>query len=123
MASNSVENAQNTESKREVARKHAQGHNTNIPAERGLDKTIADSFPTSDPPSSIPDPGHHHAAHAHRKQLEGLTPGTWAALSLDDDTVIATGPARDEVEHQAREKGHKIFELVCVPGSRNSNAA
>ena len=24
--------------------------------ERALDKTIADSFPTSDPPSSIPDP-------------------------------------------------------------------
>jgi hypothetical protein len=24
--------------------------------ERGLDKTIEDSFPTSDPPSSIPDP-------------------------------------------------------------------
>ncbi len=24
--------------------------------ERMLDKTIADSFPTSDPPSSIPDP-------------------------------------------------------------------
>jgi hypothetical protein len=25
--------------------------------ERALDKTIADSFPTSDPPSTIPDPG------------------------------------------------------------------
>jgi hypothetical protein len=25
--------------------------------ERALDKTIADSFPASDPPSSIPDPG------------------------------------------------------------------
>lgn len=24
--------------------------------EKNLDKTIADSFPTSDPPSSIPDP-------------------------------------------------------------------
>ena len=24
--------------------------------ERSLDKTLADSFPTSDPPSSIPDP-------------------------------------------------------------------
>ena len=24
--------------------------------ERALDKTIADSFPTSDPPSTIPDP-------------------------------------------------------------------
>jgi len=26
--------------------------------EKNLDKTIADSFPTSDPPSSIPDPSH-----------------------------------------------------------------
>ncbi len=25
--------------------------------EKNLDKTIADSFPTSDPPSSIPNPG------------------------------------------------------------------
>jgi hypothetical protein len=25
--------------------------------ERALDKTLADSFPASDPPSSIPDPG------------------------------------------------------------------
>lgn len=30
--------------------------------EKTLDKTIADSFPTSDPPSSIPDP--HHDADA-----------------------------------------------------------
>jgi hypothetical protein len=25
--------------------------------EKALDKTLADSFPTSDPPSTIPDPG------------------------------------------------------------------
>ena len=25
--------------------------------EKNLDKTLADSFPTSDPPSTIPDPG------------------------------------------------------------------
>jgi hypothetical protein len=30
--------------------------------ERALDKTLADSFPTSDPPSSIPDPGDEDAA-------------------------------------------------------------
>ena len=32
---------------------------TNEPAirEKNLDKTLADSFPTSDPPSTIPDPG------------------------------------------------------------------
>lgn len=30
--------------------------------DKSLDKTIADSFPTSDPPSSIPDPGEDEAA-------------------------------------------------------------
>ena len=30
--------------------------------EEALDKTIADSFPTSDPPSSIPDPDSENAA-------------------------------------------------------------
>lgn len=30
--------------------------------EKNLDKTLADSFPTSDPPSSIPDPGEEEAA-------------------------------------------------------------
>jgi hypothetical protein len=30
--------------------------------ERALDKTLADSFPTSDPPSSIPNPGDEDAA-------------------------------------------------------------
>lgn len=28
--------------------------------EENLDQTIADSFPASDPPSSIPDPDHEH---------------------------------------------------------------
>lgn len=30
--------------------------------EKNLDKTLADSFPTSDPPSSIPDPAEDEAA-------------------------------------------------------------
>ena len=30
--------------------------------EKALDKTLADSFPTSDPPSSIPDPGEEDVA-------------------------------------------------------------
>jgi hypothetical protein len=30
--------------------------------EKAHDKTLADSFPTSDPPSSIPDPGDEDAA-------------------------------------------------------------
>jgi hypothetical protein len=31
-------------------------HDVRAKREKSLDKTIADSFPTSDPPSSIPDP-------------------------------------------------------------------
>lgn len=29
----------------------------NAQRDEGMDKTLADSFPASDPPSSIPDPG------------------------------------------------------------------
>lgn len=32
--------------------------------EKALDKTLADSFPTSDPPSTIPDPGEEDSASA-----------------------------------------------------------
>lgn len=32
--------------------------------EKALDKTLADSFPTSDPPSSIPNPGEEEDSHA-----------------------------------------------------------
>ena len=31
-------------------------HNQEAVREKNLDKTLADSFPTSDPPSTIPDP-------------------------------------------------------------------
>lgn len=32
-------------------------HSEDAKREKSHDKTLADSFPTSDPPSSIPDPG------------------------------------------------------------------
>ncbi len=121
MASNSVENAQNTEPKDATENPRAKGADS--AAERGLDKTLADSFPTSDPPSSIPNPGEHHAPHSHASQLAGLAPGTWAALSLEDDSVIATGKTRDEAEHSAMQKGQRNFELICVAQSGPSQAA
>lgn len=37
-------------------------HNKRMIMERALDETLADSFPASDPPSSIPDPGEEDAA-------------------------------------------------------------
>ncbi len=39
-----------------VARQIALNNEHRIAMERGLDQTIADSFPASDPPSSIPNP-------------------------------------------------------------------
>ena len=56
--------------------------------EKALDKTIADSFPTSDPPSSIPDPSDEITEElpvsAVQEQLtEGLPPGSWAAISIE----------------------------------------
>lgn len=40
-----------------VAQQIAQNNRHRIALERALDQTLADSFPASDPPSSIPDPG------------------------------------------------------------------
>src|SRR5207253_4411539 len=53
-----------------------------------LDKTLADSFPTSDPPSSIPDSASEESISA-RKNLEeeliaALPHGSWAAISMED---------------------------------------
>ncbi|HVO61162.1 MAG TPA: hypothetical protein VMT53_09505 [Terriglobales bacterium] len=67
--------------------------------EKTHDKTLADSFPTSDPPSSIPDPV---AAHRDRSQAEfdklvaDLPPGSWIVISEDERRVIGTGATREE---------------------------
>jgi len=44
------------DSKKNNAPLPARPENTQDENEESLDKTIADSFPASDPPSSIPDP-------------------------------------------------------------------
>jgi hypothetical protein len=88
--------------------------------EKMLDKTLADSFPTSDPPSSIPDPG--EADSLGPNQLEetakdllfGLPPGSWAALTIDNRELIATGTTRDEAEQKARERGYRNVSLIEV---------
>lgn len=88
--------------------------------EKNLDKTLADSFPTSDPPSSIPDPSADAAQAEEIKQkkieerLAELPVGTWAALSLLDQQLLGTGPSRDAAVQAARKKGHNILNLVRV---------
>lgn len=43
--------------KRDPEDRHVHPEDKTKLKEKNLDKTLADSFPTSDPPSSIPDPG------------------------------------------------------------------
>lgn len=86
--------------------------------EKMLDKTLADSFPTSDPPSTIPDPAAEDSfapAYNRERLFAGLTPGTWVALSLDRTEILGTGRTRDEAEQNARSAGHRNMSLTKVP--------
>ena len=87
--------------------------------EKSLDKTLADSFPTSDPPSTIPDPSGddslpENAVELMEDELAGLPEGSWAALSIGDRTVIGTGATREEATEAARQDGHTEMSLVRV---------
>lgn len=92
--------------------------------EKSLDKTLADSFPTSDPPSTIPDPAEvvsddvlaDPSVELVEETLVDLPAGSWAALSIGDRYVIGTGATRDEASEDARRNGHAEFSLVCVAG-------
>ena len=88
--------------------------------EKMHDKTLADSFPTSDPPSTIPDPSEADALISdheakHRALLTGLPPGSWAAISLEEEKVVGTGATRDAAEQDARKRGFPNVELVQLP--------
>jgi len=89
--------------------------------EKMLDKTLADSFPTSDPPSTIPNPSEadslrrDNVAGSIKDLLVGLAPGSWAAITIDNRYVVATGATREEAERNARENGYPNVSLVEVP--------
>src|ERR1041384_4175932 len=56
--------------------------------EKAMDKTLADSFPTSDPPSTIPAPSGddslpENSMELIHEELTGLPEGSWAALSIE----------------------------------------
>ena len=93
--------------------------------EKTLDKTLADSFPTSDPPSTIPNPGDSDAPKdgATDARLAGMTPGSWAAVCIDSSEVVATGASREEAESTARRRGHGKFSLVQVPSKTDGTVA
>ena len=87
--------------------------------EKSFDKTLADSFPTSDPPSTIPDPGGDDAfpktvTELMEDELEGLPIGSWAALSIGDRHVLGVGTTREEAVEEARANGHTEMSLVCI---------
>ena len=98
-------------------------HGEDEKREKALDKTLADSFPTSDPPS-ISDPANpsvdSDAENSHRELLMGLPAGSWAAISLEDHKLVGTGATRDEAEKSARDRGVPNVELVHVPGDSDA---
>jgi len=98
-------------------------HTEDEKREKALDKALADSFPTSDPPS-ITDPSNpgveSEAETSHREILMGLPAGSWAAISLEDHKLAGTGATRDEAEKAARDRGVPNVELVEVPADSDA---
>ena len=85
-----------------------------------LDKTLADTFPTSDPPSPAQAPSLDSAAQERRKALLQklvleFPPETWVAVSIDDQRVVGAGRTSDEAEQKAKHDGHLKLWLVQVP--------
>lgn len=94
-------------------------------AEKMLDKTLADSFPTSDPPSTIPNPGDRITSQdpTSDNRFAGMHPGSWAAVSIDSGEVVATGNSREEAELIARRRGHGKLSLLQVPSKTDGTVA
>jgi hypothetical protein len=94
--------------------------------EKSMDKTLADSFPTSDPPSTIPDPSGDDSlpdvsVELIEEELVGLPGGSWVALSIGDRRVIGTGATREEAVEDARQNGHTGMRLVRVTGGTDAS--
>jgi hypothetical protein len=47
--------------------------------------------------------------------LEGLPPGTWVAISEDQERIVGTGKTIDEALQQARENGEPKASIIGVP--------
>lgn len=92
--------------------------------EKAMDKTLADSFPTSDPPSTIPAPCGDDAQSESSVEnaLAGLPEGSWAALSIGDKEVIGLGATQEEATEAARQAGHTEMSLVRVTGEDEEHA-
>jgi len=49
------------------------------------------------------------------KLLAGLRPGTWVAISEDQERIVGTGATIEEALQQAKEKGEKKPSIIGVP--------
>jgi hypothetical protein len=49
------------------------------------------------------------------KLLAGLPPGTWVAISEDQERVVGTGATIEEALREAKEKGEKKPSIIGVP--------
>src|SRR5882724_744945 len=92
--------------------------------EKSMDKTLADSFPTSDPPSTIPDPSGddslpENTMELMEDELAELPEGSWVALSIGDRMVIGTGLTREEATEAARQNGYTEMSLQRVKGDED----
>ncbi len=89
--------------------------------EKTLDKTLADSFPTSDPPSTIPDPVAAEAPNATNNNsvdsevIAALPPGSWAAISDQERRVVGTGATREAAVQSATGYQESQLRVVRVP--------
>jgi hypothetical protein len=104
-------------------------HHESEEREKSFDKTLADSFPTSDPPSSIPDPSGDDRSLAtatetsHDSMLAGLKVGSWVALSIDGRKVVGTGATQEEAEAEAKKHNQSQIELVKVLAKKLGKAS
>jgi hypothetical protein len=47
--------------------------------------------------------------------LTGLRPGTWVAISEDQERIVGTGSTIEEALREAKEKGEKKPSIIGVP--------
>ena len=50
-----------------------------------------------------------------KKLLVGIAPGTWVAISHDQEKVVGTGRSMDEALQKARENGEEKAFIIRVP--------
>jgi len=83
-----------------------------------LDKALADSFPTSDPPSTVQSPALGSSADAREALLQRMIldypPDSWVAVSIDDQRVVGVGETSEEAEQKAKQDGYLKLWLVQV---------